>query len=75
MTQSAGESVGDGTFSPYGRREPRALAITEADARLLAGAPAALRPRIPVVIEDTETDQSARPERFVNRTSGRAGAP
>jgi hypothetical protein len=73
MTHGTDESAGHGMFSPYGRRDPRALAITEADARLLAGAPAALRLRIPVVIEDTETDQNARPERSVKRASGTAG--
>lgn len=73
MRPSADEIAGHGAFSPYGRRGPRALEITEADARLLAGAPAPLQVRIPVVIEDAETDQTAWPERRVKKVSGPAG--
>lgn len=60
---AAGEPAGAeqrGGFNPFGRGDPRALAITEDDERLLSRDPAPLRVTVPVTIEDVEQGDGAR---------------
>jgi len=45
------DDAGTGTFSPFGRGDPRVLSLTPADERLLAGEPQPLRILVPVLIE------------------------
>ncbi len=49
---------GQGTcgFDPYRREDPRTAAITNADERLLAAPPAALRILVPTVIDEARPD-------------------